>query len=67
MRSGVGPLGPWELGPKNPLWYNGTEEEVQNTGHADVFMDANGDWWAVFLGVRPRLVNNKWIESQLGM
>jgi beta-xylosidase len=66
MRSEAGPLGPWELGPRNPLWYNGTEEEVQSTGHADVFMDANGDWWAVFLGVRPRLVGGKWLESQLG-
>ena len=67
MRSDRGPLGPWKLGPQNPLWYNATDEEVQNTGHADVFMDANGDWWAVFLGVRPRLVEGKWIESQLGM
>lgn len=35
------------LGPRNPLWYNGTNEEVQNTGHADVFEDLRGDWWAV--------------------
>jgi hypothetical protein len=33
--------------PKNPLWYNGTNEEVQNTGHADVFEDSEGYWWAV--------------------
>ena len=40
---------------------------MQNTRHANVFMDASGDWWAVFPGVRPRLVEGKWIESQLGM
>lgn len=67
LRSEVGPLGPWELGPVNPLWYNGTEEEVQSTGHADVFEDAKGDWWAVFLGVRPRLCEEKWVDSTLGM
>lgn len=67
MRSEKGPLGPWELGPRNPLWYNGPEEEVQSTGHADVFEDANGDWWAVFLGVRPRLHCKTWADSQLGM
>ncbi|KFY10954.1 hypothetical protein V492_04772 [Pseudogymnoascus sp. VKM F-4246] len=66
LRSEAGPLGPWELGPVNPLWYNGTEEEVQSTGHADVFEDAKGDWWAVFLGVRPRLSENKWLDSPLG-
>lgn len=67
LRSQNGPLGPWELGPTNPLWYNGPEEEVQNTGHADVFEDVNGDWWAVFLGTRPPLVNGSWKSSQLGM
>jgi beta-xylosidase len=67
MRSKSGPLGPWELGPRNPLWYNGIEEEVQNTGHADVFEDSTGDWWAVFLGTRPQLVNNVLKDSQLGM
>ncbi|OBT56544.1 hypothetical protein VE04_03239 [Pseudogymnoascus sp. 24MN13] len=66
LRSEVGPLGPWELGPVNPLWYNGTEEEVQSTGHADVFEDAKGDWWAVFLGVRPRLCEKEWLDSPLG-
>lgn len=66
LRSEVGPLGPWELGPVNPLWYNGTEEEVQSTGHADVFEDAKGDWWGVFLGVRPRLCEKQWLDSPLG-
>ncbi|KAF3925888.1 Beta-xylosidase [Dactylellina cionopaga] len=52
-RSSVGPLGPWELGSKNPLWRNTTSDEVQNTGHADLIEDAAGNWWGVFLGVRP--------------
>jgi beta-xylosidase len=47
LRSEKGPLGPWILGPRNPLWYNGPNEEVQNTGHVDVFEDLRGDWWAV--------------------
>jgi len=52
-RSEKSPFGPWELCPNNPLWRNGTEDEVQNTGHADFVVDEGGNWWAVFLGVRP--------------
>ncbi|WKT41539.1 Glycoside hydrolase, family 43 [Fusarium oxysporum f. sp. vasinfectum] len=52
FRSKDGPLGPWESQGK-PLWYNGPDEEVQRTGHVDVFEDGNGDWWSVLLGVRP--------------
>lgn len=66
LRSTNGPLGPWELGPRNPLWYNGPGEDVQNTGHVDVFEDANGQWWAVLLGVRARLANGHTVDSQLG-
>src|SRR6187549_799407 len=43
FRSHQGPYGPWE-GQGKPLWYNGPEEEVQRTGHADVFEDHRGDW-----------------------
>ncbi len=50
LRSEKGPLGPWILGPRNPLWYNGTDESVQNTGHVDVFDDIEGNWWAVSKG-----------------
>ncbi|KAI1879924.1 hypothetical protein JX265_001545 [Neoarthrinium moseri] len=52
FRSRDGVLGPWE-GQGKPLWYNGPDEEVQRTGHVDIFADGNGDWWGVFLGVRP--------------
>ncbi|KAK8208400.1 glycosyl hydrolase [Phyllosticta capitalensis] len=53
-RSAVGPFGPWELGPCNPLWSNGPGDQVQNAGHADLVEDENGNWWAVLLAVRPR-------------
>ncbi|KAF3309884.1 hypothetical protein TWF173_010284 [Orbilia oligospora] len=69
-RSSVGPLGPWELGTRNPLWRNTTSDEVQNTGHADLIEDAVGNWWGVFLGVRPwrQEVNGEvtWEISQYG-
>jgi beta-xylosidase len=65
-RSEVGPLGPWKLGPNNPLWRNGVEDEVQNTGHADLVEDTKGQWWAVMLGVRPLRRDDQWEESVLG-
>jgi beta-xylosidase len=69
FRSRKGPLGPWE-GTGKPLWYNGPDEEVQRTGHADVFEDGEGRWWAVLLGVRPVKVYGasgpRWLEPQLG-
>lgn len=67
FRSREGVLGPWE-GQDGPLWYNGPGEEVQRTGHADVFEDARGGWWAVLLGVRPLTEERtgKWLEPQLG-
>ncbi|KAJ5501830.1 Concanavalin A-like lectin/glucanase subgroup [Penicillium expansum] len=65
-RSEVGPSGPWELGPNNPLWRNGVEDEVQNTGHADLVEDTKGQWWAVVLGVRPSRKGDTWEDSVLG-
>lgn len=67
LRSDKGPLGPWYLGPRNPLWYNGPDEVVQSTGHVDVFDDTDGQWWSVLLGVRPVKVDGKWQDSVLGM
>lgn len=68
FRSREGVYGPWE-GQGRPLWYNGPDEEVQRTGHADVFEDAEGRWWAVLLGVRPIRdeEGGRWLEPQLGM
>lgn len=65
FRSKKGVFGPWE-GQGKPLWYNGPEEEVQRTGHADVFEDEKGRWWGVFLGVRPVAKEGKFLEPQLG-
>ncbi|KAJ5693464.1 hypothetical protein N7462_002887 [Penicillium macrosclerotiorum] len=65
-RSDKGPLGPWEVGPHNPLWKNGPEDEVQNTGHVDLVQDMNGNWWGVLLGVRPVRREDHWEESVLG-
>ncbi|MCR6644666.1 MAG: glycoside hydrolase family 43 protein [Terricaulis sp.] len=28
-------------------------DPITATGHADLFQDSNGDWWAVFLATRP--------------
>ncbi|KAF5251619.1 hypothetical protein FANTH_3229 [Fusarium anthophilum] len=65
FRSKDSPLGPWESQGK-PLWYNGPDEEVQRTGHVDVFEDGNGDWWSVLLGVRPVQQQGTFLEPQLG-
>ncbi|MFF7471874.1 family 43 glycosylhydrolase [Streptomyces sp. NPDC008092] len=49
------PRGPWEPAPGNPLVsHRGTREPVQCTGHADLVRAADGSWWAVLLGTRPR-------------
>ncbi|KAL1850428.1 hypothetical protein VTK73DRAFT_9682 [Phialemonium thermophilum] len=66
FRSQVGPTGPWE-GQGRPLWYNGPDEEVQRTGHADLFEDGEGQWWAVMLGVRPIKSDGQYLEPQLGI
>jgi len=39
---------------------------VQNTGHADFVEDARGNWWAVFLGVRPVRAGSEWKTSIFG-
>jgi beta-xylosidase len=66
FRSTQGVYGLWESQGR-PLWYNGPDEEVQRTGHTDVFEDGHRRWWAVFLGVRPiGDERTKWLEPQLG-
>lgn len=48
------PYGPFEPCPHNPILSNRSlESPIQSTGHADIFADQNGHWWAVFLAVRP--------------
>jgi alpha-N-arabinofuranosidase len=51
------PFGPYEPNPDNPILTQfGLPDDRANpvtaTGHADLFQDVAGDWWAVFLGTR---------------
>jgi beta-xylosidase len=39
--------------PNNPLISANTQDDVQNTGHADLIEDTTGRWKAVCLAVRP--------------
>ncbi|MFD8567851.1 glycoside hydrolase family 43 protein [Streptomyces sp. NPDC059639] len=51
---GPSPSGPFEPCPANPvLSHRSTDDPVQNTGHADLVQAPDGNWWMVFLGVRP--------------
>jgi alpha-N-arabinofuranosidase len=52
------PYGPFERLPHPILTHSHTENPIQYLGHADLIEDQNGDWWAVFLGVR--LVESKY-------
>jgi xylan 1,4-beta-xylosidase len=48
------PDGPFEPCPANPIMtHRGTDDPIQNTGHADLVQAADGSWWMVLLGVRP--------------
>lgn len=49
---GSGPYGPFELYPEPILTHRCLDHPIQYLGHADLIEDPNGDWWAVFLGVR---------------
>ncbi len=46
--------GPYEECPYNPILTHRSRKnhEIQGTGHADLFEDQNGNWWAVFLAYR---------------
>ncbi|KAI0048551.1 glycoside hydrolase family 43 protein [Auriscalpium vulgare] len=67
-RSTVGPYGPWEANPGNPLVFNGRNlsDSLLSTGHADIVETPQGDWWAVFLGTRPQNPANGSGLPQLG-
>ena len=52
---GPAPDGPFEPCPHNPiLSHRSTDHPIQNTGHGDLVQAADGSWWLVFLGTRPR-------------
>lgn len=54
MRSSS-PYGPYEACPHNPILskVDSMLEDIKCTGHADLMEDHNGNWWLVFLAVRP--------------
>ena len=54
-------MGSWEYNPHDPMVKNPSTSAVRHTRHADIVEDTQGNWWAVFLGVR---FNNK--TAQLG-
>jgi xylan 1,4-beta-xylosidase len=52
------PWGPFEAAPYNPILSQkglaqDRENMVTSAGHADLIQTPEGDWWAVFLAVRP--------------
>ncbi|NGZ74771.1 glycoside hydrolase family 43 protein [Saccharibacillus alkalitolerans] len=48
------PYGPFEDKPEPILTHRELKKHpVQCLGHADLIQDDSGDWWAVFLGMRP--------------
>ncbi|WP_438348638.1 glycoside hydrolase family 43 protein [Paenibacillus sp. FA6] len=48
------PYGPFEMMPHPMLTHNQlADHPFQNLGHAELIEDSNGDWWTLFLGVRP--------------
>ncbi|HSO68934.1 MAG TPA: glycoside hydrolase family 43 protein, partial [Arachnia sp.] len=50
--------GPYEASPANPiLTHRSTDHPVQGVGHADLVEGPDGQWWAVFHGIRPRGTN----------
>ncbi|KAJ9299719.1 CAZyme family GH43 [Paecilomyces variotii] len=59
-RSQHGIQGPYVPAPHNPLLTNAnTTSFFQTVGHADLFQDARGSWWAVALSTRsgPEFLN----------
>jgi beta-xylosidase len=58
---GPSPVGPWESCPHNPIIsHRSTDKPIQNTGHADLVEAADGTWWMVLLGTRPRGMTPKY-------
>jgi len=48
------PNGPYESCPRNPiLTHRSKLSSIHAVGHADLVQTPEGDWWAVFLGIRP--------------
>lgn len=55
MARSTRPVGPFEAAPGNPLVSaRSTTRPVQNTGHGDLVIGPDGEWFCMMLGVRPR-------------
>lgn len=55
---GLGPEGPFEPWDKNPILTQrdldpGRPDPITATGHADLFIGPDDNWYTVFLGIRP--------------
>jgi xylan 1,4-beta-xylosidase len=51
------PWGPFEPCPRNPILTHRDSQmsqPIQATGHADFVDDGKGNWWMVFLAIRPQ-------------
>ncbi|KAI5372764.1 hypothetical protein J4E82_008551 [Alternaria postmessia] len=56
--------GPYEPNAANPILTNAnTTEYFQAVGHADLFQDAQGQWWGVALAVRS---GPEWVTFPMG-
>lgn len=56
--------GPWEPYPSNPLLSNrNTTQYFQTVGHADLFRDGHGNWWAAALSTRS---GPDWVNYPMG-
>jgi xylan 1,4-beta-xylosidase len=54
------PNGPFESCPHNPiLTHRSRPKSIHATGHADLVQTPEGDWWSVFLGIRPNGYPNR--------
>lgn len=48
------PWGPFEACARNPVFtHRSYRSPIQAVGHADLVQTASGEWFAVFLGIRP--------------
>lgn len=61
--------GPYERYSQNPILTQrrlspGREEAVTNTGRVDMVETPQGDWWAVFQGVRPYTPTNDYHQGR---
>ena len=60
---GASVWGPWEPYARNPILTQrhlpaDRPSPITSTGHASFVQTPNGEWWAVFLGVRPYQTNH---------